>query len=367
MKVLVIGKSTRNIVCSAKRARHTVFALDQYGDIDMLRCADKSHIVKEVQDSEIYELAASFGEVDAVILGPGFEKLEFKNILNNSLQTIDEVGNKLKISKQFKSMGIPHPKTAPLDRTSRLEYPLMVKPITGGGGTFNTIIKNEAELDSFLKRSDAMEFLAQEFVNGMPCSASLIANRNDAVVLALNEQMIGLPWLTKIPFAYCGNITPFHSGFDNEMTEYAEKIARKFGLVGSNGVDFIMTEDGPVVIEVNARFQGTLDTVELATGINIFNAHVQSFEGILPEPVAASCFAARSIVFADHDFVIDGKTSTLLEKCMNNGRAADVPPPGIVLAPDDPITTLIETGNTRDDVFRKIKMSSSFVVNLSQA
>ncbi|MCK5485845.1 MAG: ATP-grasp domain-containing protein, partial [Desulfobacterales bacterium] len=327
----------------------------------------KSHIFGEVSDSELYELAASFGEVDAVILGPGFEKLEFKNILNNPYKTIDEVGNKLKISKKFKSMGIPHPKTAPLDRTSGLEYPLMVKPISGAGGILNTVVKNEGELASFLERGDAMEFLAQEFVTGMPCSASLIANRDDAVVLALNEQMIGVPWLTKIPFAYCGNLTPFHSGFDNEMTRYAEKIAREFELVGSNGVDFIITEEGPVVIEANPRFQGSLDTVELATGINIFHAHVQSFEGVLPEPVVSSCFAVKSIVFADRKFVIDSKMSAFLENYMNQGRAADVPQSGIIVAPDDPITTLIETGKTRDDVFRKIKMSSSYVANLSQA
>ena len=367
MKVLVIGKSTRNLVCSAKRAGYTVFALDQFGDIDMVRCADKSHIFGEISDLELYELAASFGDVDAVVLGPGFEKLEFKNVLNNTRKTIAEVGNKLKISKKFKSMGIPHPKTAPLDRTSGLEYPFMVKPISGAGGILNTIIHNEGELNLFLERTDAREFLAQEFVNGMSCSASLIANKNDAVVLAFNEQLIGLPWLTNIPFAYCGNLTPFHSGFDNEMTEYAEKIAREFELVGSNGVDFIITEEGPVVIEANPRFQGSLDTVELTTGINIFHAHVQSFEGVLPEPVAPSCFAVRSIVFADRKFVIDSRMSALLENCMNQGRAADVPQSGIIVAPDDPITTLIETGKTRDDVFRKIKMSSSYVANLSQA
>lgn len=366
MKVLVIGRSTRNIVCSAKRAGYSVFALDGFGDIDMVRCAAKSHVFGEVSDSELYGLAAAFGEVDAVILGAGFEKLEFGNILNNTRKTIDKVGNKLKISKKFNLMGIPHPETAPMHKVSGLSFPLMVKPISGAGGILNTIVKNEDELNWFLERKDAGDFMAQEFVTGIPCSASLIGNGDEAVVLAINEQMIGMHWLTRMQFAYCGNITPFNSGFGNKMREYAEKIVREIGLIGSNGVDFILTEAGPVVIEVNARFQGSMDTVELATGINIFHAHVQSFEGVLPEPLAPSCFAARSIVFADRKTVIDSRISGILEKYMNQCRAADVPQPGSVVEPDGPVTSLIETGKTRADVFKKIKKSSCHVKGLTQ-
>ncbi|MCX9013924.1 MAG: ATP-grasp domain-containing protein [Candidatus Methanoperedens sp.] len=365
MKVLVIGRSTRNLACSAKRAGYTVFALDQFGDIDMLKCADESRIFGEVTDGELYELAESFGDVDAVVLGAGFEKQDFKNILNNPREIINVMGDKLNIAAKFKSMGIPHPETAPMDRVSGLTFPLMVKPIRGAGGILNIIVKNDDELELFMERNDTRDFMAQEFVTGIPCSASLIGNGDEAVVLALNEQLIGVPWLTRMPFAYCGNITPFHSGFDNEMTGYATQIAEEFGLVGSNGVDFIMTEDGPVVIEVNARFQGSMDTVELATGINIFQSHVQSFEGILPEPLAPSCFAARSIVFADRKMVIDNRISGILENCMEKGRAADVPRPGSVIAPDDPVATLVETGKTRDDVFGRIKKSSCYVKNLT--
>ncbi|KCZ70652.1 putative ATP-dependent carboligase [Candidatus Methanoperedens nitroreducens] len=353
MKILVIGKSTRGIVCSAKRAGYTVYALDQFGDVDMRRCADKAQFLDNV--NRIPELVNSFGEFDAIILGPGFERLKFKNILNNRLKIIEEVSDKLSISKRFKSMGIPHPDTEPLDKASGLKFPLMVKPRSGSGGIQNTIVRNEDELTSFKARSDAGEFIAQEFVNGIPCSASLIGTGDDVAIVALNEQLIGNPWLTRLPFAYCGNITPFSTGFNKEMIEYAKQIALEFRLSGSNGVDFLLTEKDVVAIEVNPRFQGSIDTVELSTGMNIFDAHVRSFEGQLPESREPVCFAAKAIMYANKKTIIYQKLSDRLIKYMDNKHAADIPQPGWVVQPDEPIATVLETGKIREGVLEKVK------------
>ncbi len=355
MKILVIGKSTRGIVCSAKRAGYTVYALDQFGDVDMRRCADKAQLLDSALVNRVPELVNSFGEFDAVILGPGFERLKFKNILNNRLKIIEEVSDKLRIAKRFKSIGIPHPDTEPLDKASGLKFPMMVKPRSGSGGIQNTIVRNEDELASFKARSDAGEFIAQEFVYGTPCSASLIGTGDDAAIVALNEQLIGVPWLTRLPFAYCGNITPFSTIFNKEMIEYAKQIALEFRLSGSNGVDFLLTEKDVVAIEVNPRFQGSIDTVELSTGMNIFDAHVRSFEGQLPEPREPVCFAAKAIMYANKKIVIYQKLSDRLIKYMDNRRAADIPQPGWVVQPDEPIATVLETGKIREEVLEKVK------------
>lgn len=348
MKVLVICKSSRSIVCSAKKAGHTVYALDHFGDVDLIKCADKASPFANIPEAGIYKLVSSFGDVDAVVLGPGFEKLEFKNILNNRLSVMEEVNDKLKIAKKFRLMDIPHPETEPLDKASGLGFPLMIKPRLGSGGMRNAIARNEDELALFSARNDASELIAQEFVEGIPCSASLIGTGDDAVVVSLNEQLIGVPWLTRLPFAYCGNITPFVSGFSEEMIRYSIQIALEFRLAGTNGVDFIQTENGIVAIEVNPRFQGSIDTVELSTGINIFDAHVESFKGGLPKPKKAGCFAAKTILYADRRVIIDRRLSDRLIKCMNARRAVDVPQTGWTVQPDEPVTTFLGTGGTRD-------------------
>ncbi|MBU4374222.1 MAG: ATP-grasp domain-containing protein [Euryarchaeota archaeon] len=367
MKVLVIANNARSIVCSARKAGHTVYAIDRFGDVDLLRCSDKAVVLNYSTENKLHEIIASFGEVDAVILGPGFEKLRLKNTFNNPIEIMEEVSDKSKLPKKLKSMGIPHPETEPISRAGCLRFPLMLKPKLGSGGMRNMIVRSEEELSIFKERNDACEFIAQEFVQGMPCSASVISTGDDAVVVALNEQLIGIPWLTRLPFAYCGNITPFHTKFSNEMIHYAEQIALEFGLLGSNGIDFILSENGIAVIEVNPRFQGSIDTVEQAMGMNIFDAHIKSFAGELPQLREPVCFAAKTIVYANKNVVIDKKIQDAVTRYMNMGQAADVPQPGYVILPDEPITTMLATAETRSLVLGKVNESSRYIKGMSEA
>jgi predicted ATP-grasp superfamily ATP-dependent carboligase len=364
MKVLVIANTARGIVCSAKKAGYTVFTLDRFGDVDTCNSSDRYLLFKTCKESELQELARTFGEVDAVILGPGYEKLKFKNVLSNSPAVMEEVSDKSKLPGKLKSMDIPHPETESIDKARELGFPLIMKPKSGSGGMRNIIVKNERELAIFKERSDASEFIAQEYIEGIPCSASVISSGKDAVVVALNEQLIGIPSLTWLPFAYCGNITPFLSKFNDKMIRYAKRIALEFGLLGSNGVDFIQTKKGIVVIEVNPRFQGSMDTVEPAFGINIFDAHVKSFSGELPEVQESTCFAAKSIVYANKKTVISKTVSDTLKGCMEKGRAADIPRPGTVVLQDEPVSTILATAESRSAALEKVVKSSRTLRNM---
>jgi len=366
MKILVIGNSTRSIVCSAKRAGNTVYALDNFCDIDMQNCADKAFLIGNASEKQIYELALTFGETDGVILGPGFERLKFKNILGNRNEVAEEVNNKLKLAMKLHSLGVPHPETEPLSKASGLKFPLMIKPGCGSGGIRNFVVKDNDELAAIQSRSDAREFIAQEFVKGVPCSASLIGTGDDACVIALNEQLIGIPSLTKLPFAYCGNVTPFITQFKNEMTEYSRQIALEFGLLGSNGVDFIQTEKGIVVIEVNPRFQGSLDTIELSCGINIFDAHVRSFSGELPKPRKHKRFAVRNILYACKSILVNERLFKRLVKCMKMEFAVDIPKKGWIAREDEPLTTLLETGRTREMALEKVERSARYLRRITE-
>jgi hypothetical protein len=173
----------------------------------------------------------------------------------------------------------------------------------------------------------------------------LLSTKNEALSVAVNEQLIGTSWLSRLPFAYCGNITPFRTEQAEEMEALAEDLVIRFKLLGSNGVDFLFTENGPVVLEINPRFQGSLDTVEKAMDINLFEAHVDCFSGELPDKPNAKCFAARGIFYSDREFFIDRELMDIIirEKC------ADIPPQGTVVKPDCPLTSLFSCTSTRED------------------
>jgi predicted ATP-grasp superfamily ATP-dependent carboligase len=308
----------------------------------------------------------SFGSVDGIILGPGFEHLKFENALNNTEEIMAEAGNKSKLPKKLGSMGIAHPETKSIDKADGMEFPLMVKPKSGSGGMKNIVIRNDEEMSLFRERKDSHEFIAQEFVEGIPCSASVISTGDEAVVVAVNEQLIGIPWLTRLPFAYCGNITPFETKSWEKMEEYSKQIAIEFKLQGSNGVDFMMTGKGVKIIEINPRFQGSIDTVELSTGLNVFDAHIKSFSGELPELMEPKCFAAKNIIYSDKKLKINRDISDTLVKYMCKGKAADIPRSGQEVDTDGPVTTILATASTRRMALYKVSRSSRYIKNKTE-
>jgi len=164
-----------------------------------------------------------------------------------------------------------------------------------------------------------------------------------------------------VPFAYCGNVTPFETKSRQEMVEYSKQIAIEFKLQGSNGVDFMLTDKGVYVIEVNPRFQGSIDTIELSTGLNVFDAHIKSFSGELPELRESRCFAAKNIIYADKILKINRDISDTLVKYMNKGKAADIPRPGQEVSLDEPVTTILATGRTRKMVQEKVSRTAQYI------
>jgi len=363
--ILVIGFDTRNIVCSASRAGYKVCSIDAFRDFDLQECAYASALldcrtVKELHQldpSGIKAQMAAFGlEFDALVPGSGLEMLDHNsfscNVLASCPDAIQKASNKIYLSKRLEALGISHPQCYSPEEVDAIEYPVIVKPAFGGGGIFNRVARNKQELLSILEdlfRLDP-EFteqtvVIQDFLEGIPTSVSLLSTKTEALSVAVNEQFIGVPWLSRLPFAYCGNITPFRTGQAKEMEALAEELVLEFKLLGSNGVDFLITETGPVVLEINPRFQGSLDTVEKAMKINLFEAHVGCFRGELPDKPEAKCFAARGILYSDRELFIDRKLMDVILR----EKGADIPSQGTVAEPDGPLTSLFSCSPTREE------------------
>jgi len=344
MRILVIGINIRHIACSAARTGHTVVAADGYCDLDLQRCAQETaQIPREGADTLIPAYVERF-RPDAVVLGPGLEEAQIAGVrvLNNTPEKTAKVSDKLWLACWLEKKGFPFIRTGEVidDLPEGLRFPVVVKPRRGAGGVGCRLVESALELNW----TDGL--IAQELIIGQPASVSLIGNGREARAVGVNEQLIGAAWTGAKGFRYCGNITPLeqpHCG----ITEMAEEIASRLGLVGSNGVDFLMTRDGPVVVEVNCRFQGSLDTVEMVTGMNLFQAHLQSFAGRLPErPALQRCTAGRAIIFA--------RRSLRIEADLCESWTRDVPGSGSQIGMDDPILSVIAEGLDRDGTYAQL-------------
>lgn len=353
--ILIIGFDTRNIVCSAKRAGYTVCSIDAFQDHDLRECAYASARLECTDPKELRKLDPAlilkqmegFGlDFDALVPGSGLEFLDSRHfpcpVLASRPEAVQEASDKQRLAKRLEALGFPHPRCYSPEEADTIEFPVMLKPVAGGGGIFNRVARNRDEFRAVLEEFSGLgldlerDIMVQAFLEGRPSSVSVLATGKEAVSVAVNEQLIGVPWLSRLPFAYCGNVTPLRTEHAGEMEALAEELVLEFGLQGSNGVDFLLTEKGPVVLEINPRFQGSLDTVERATGLNLFEAHVRCFRGELPEKPSAKRFAARGVLYSDRELFID---QTLMDVILRE-ESADIPTPGSVAEPDGPLTSL---------------------------
>lgn len=358
-KILAIGYSVRHIVCSGRRAGYEMYAADAFGDVDTKRCARRYYPLDTLQlHAELKNLKDEIGKVDGLIIASGFESADFgflnedemKKILGNPPLRMKEISNKTWLSSRLDDLGIPYPLTytgieiaSEEEKAEHFRYPVVAKPAYGSGGTANFFCTDEKEVLRWAKKLP--EFLYQEYIRGKNASVSLIATEKEAIPVSVNEQLIGLDALcASRPFLYCGNISPFVTSFSAQMCEIAELLADELGLIGSNGVDFVCTDDGPVVIEVNPRFQGSLDTVELSTGLNLVDAHVKAVKGDLPERVETKRYAAKMITFAKQEGIV-------IEDFDKLAGIVDIPEKGRILKPGEPIATGIGVGNSRERAF----------------
>lgn len=361
--VLVVGYNTRHICQSAKRAGFRVYTIEHYGDRDLREVTDKVMLFREpVEPDEISELLTCFEDYDLIVCGPGFETWRPETttpVLNNDPGLIRQVSDKYWLSEYLQEKGIRHPDTWLLQdvNAEEMTYPLMLKPRWGAGGIENRLLISHTQLKEAQQTCE--DFILQEYLPGKTTSVTLIATGDGrACSIATNEQLQGIT-PPGMPYAYQGNITPYAGRHVKRMRELAEHIAADLRLTGSNGVDFLLTPRGLLVLEVNPRFQGTLETVERAYGVNLFHMHINAFKGVLPEPVEAKRFAAKTVLFAKKNTRVNTHLSDLLYTCHKKSQACDVPHPGVLIPENKPVVTLFSTGTTRKQTLVRLKTLSN--------
>jgi len=343
-KILVIGSSVRHIVCSARRAGYDVISIDFFDDLDLLEC-DKDHI--KIEDDRLDRAIAGLA-FDYAILSSHIECFDIpdtiKNkVLGNSLEKMRKINNKLRLAEKLNDLGYDQPKFYEDPKISTV-----MKPIKGGGGVKNRLIRRKEDIPE-----DYEGFFFQEYIKkGEDTSVSCISDGMDTISLTANEQLIGKKFLNApSSFAYCGNVVPYIGKNSKKMKKIASNLISDLGLKGFNGVDFKVIKDNIYVIEVNPRICGSLDPIELSIGINIFDMHVKSSMGILPNdetiPKKPKNYSARSIVFAKENVRIKEE----LDRCFFR----DIPKVGSVIQKNKPITSITVSDRSRREVLNRIK------------
>ncbi|UCE15261.1 MAG: ATP-grasp domain-containing protein [Candidatus Bathyarchaeota archaeon] len=384
--VLVIGLDVVSLASSARKAGYQVHAVDYFGDQDLKRlCCKTRSIIEQRAGENCGQLDINFSaeallqltkdllkssEIEAMLLSSSLEDSpkvlfalnELIPVIGNPPDIIQKVRNKAHFFRELERQGIPHPETATAEnfeetrkKSENIGFPVVVKPSKGFGGAGVREAYNVQELKQAFRNATLVDnkVLVQERVSGTAASASLISSTDKAVVLTLNEQLLGMREVgQQEPFGYCGNVVPLSlmAAVTDACKSVVEKVVLHFGLVGSNGVDLVISEEGvPYVIEVNPRFQGTLECVERVLRTNIVKAHVEACaQGILPTVLKKpSIFCVRLILFAPQRSITPD-LSIFQE-------ASDIPLPGTIVEEGEPVCSIVVEGTSRDSSLMKAR------------
>ena len=349
--VVVAGVTTRALAVSAARAGYRVTALDAFGDLD-LRAAAEVIALRPDHGTRYSPLAAAVAAepVDATlaVYTSNFENYpaavarlaQGRHLLGNPPEVLARVRNPIELMRVLRRRGfsIPRTRAGPVSGPGLATW--LLKPRRSGGG----------HGISFWRRGRPVPRTSylQERIDGLPGSVVFVADGRRSVPLGVSRQLVADARLGAQRFRYCGSLlgppssrlAPRQEHLVQSAVSLATAVTAEFGLLGLNGLDFIARDGVPYPIEVNPRFSASMELIERAYRLSLFELQVRACRGILPVTLPPCAgVEGKAIVFARRDVVL-GQTRSWLKA----ESFADIPHPGERIRQGHPICTVFATG-----------------------
>lgn len=198
-------------------------------------------------------------------------------LLCSQPSAVSLAADKWKCYHCFKKAGLATPRTwrvkasDALPTASAIGFPLVIKPLDGIGCEAVSLVSDSAGLTAALQ-SPALHqkhILLQEYILGTHASVSLLTGQEGNIALSLNQQLIHVG----TPFTYQGGVIPLqHPLADRAMESACRAVSLVPGLCGYVGVDLVLTETEPYVIEINPRVTTSYVGLRRVLNLNLAQA-----------------------------------------------------------------------------------------------
>ncbi len=384
----VVGFNARPIACSLKRIGAMAYVSDYWGDDDLADCSEEWVAVLTPEPNTrqrgsfevpVYEsLSKNMLEVfahrdlDSVLIGSGFDDhADFLapiankwRLAGNSVELIKKCRKSQNISEICSLYDIRTLNSYDVDTLdegmesgSSLGYPLVARRTISGGGSGIHLIRDKAELEQLLtlKFEKDQVVRLQEYVRGRDVSCSVLSTGNAAETLSIQGQLVGLPSAGRLSdFVYCGNYIPLSvtKSIQNQISRFSEAACAELGLLGSNGLDFVIAKDDAIYfMEINPRMQGTLEMLEKAGNLSVLEYHYDAINGILPEKHHVFKPTVKMIVYA--------LKTGLVPDLSQFPNTVDRTPKGVQVFRGDPICTILESNSSLKECYRRITQTAT--------
>ena len=385
-KLLLIGIDTRSMLNSALKLDYTIYSTSYFSTSDTPTIKNQKIILKE-EDGEscgifedrfnsqsILEISRDYiDEVDYIIPISGISPSEFSKKDQRKILGNHDVGNiedKYKFYKKIKDEFLT-PMTFSINDICEADeicrnYPdtqFILKPVQGSGGYGINVLDNDRDI-----QFNTNEFILQEYVDGISLSSSVLANEKSAKTI-MNSRLLTINDFEKnSSFVYVGNILPLTKEsimskvkdigkINKDMIATSENLAQKFKLTGSNGVDYILNENGLYVIEINPRLQGTFECIEKSLGINMLDAHIRACQGEIVEIPKAKRYAYKKIIYSP---------ARMKYEKIDLDNIYDLPHIGSITEKSEPLLTIIDADESFEKLYEKVEITSEKVNSITK-
>jgi len=199
-------------------------------------------------------------------------------LLGSDPDAVELASNKALSMFALGRSGIPIPRwcvarevRAMLAAAEEIGYPVVGKPLRGTSCEGSVLFRKGSDIDTYFdgKESRRPVLLLQSLVRGETMSLSLVISRSGkARLISVNTQDIsvfpskGIDGAGLPRFIYNGGVTGIEEARFSKggkwgwsvMEALTQKVVSSIpGLRGFVGIDFVMTDKGPVILEVNPR------------------------------------------------------------------------------------------------------------------
>lgn len=424
-KLLIMGINTRGLVNSCINLPYQCYSISYYLTSDFKFPVQEKHLLnqydgkscgffeKNYSPENLLELSLDYiEEVDHIILSSGISSSDFKGkfkkykkkILGN--HNIENTEDKYKFYRKIKNkyltprtFKINHENTEDnIDETLEIikqnnAITFIIKPIEGSGGygvnylkydDKNKFKKNNSYIDfQNFSNYEKCGFIIQEYIEGTNISSSVLSTKNESKTIMISKMLTESDFSIKNSFKYCGNIVPFnlkditdlnnsnnsinpinYTHHINSINNISEELISQLKLVGSNGIDMILTNkykanksakitenEDPYIIEVNPRFQGTYECIEEVLGINLLYAHIKACndELINIPKTKKDEFSIKRIIYSNKKIKVGNITT--------DKSIYDIPHNGVVIEKDEPLVTIVTPKNNLESCKNILKNS----------
>jgi hypothetical protein len=356
---------------SAARSGHPVIALDAFGDRDLEEPAESYSLRRDFgtaySPAALYEAGGKL-KFDAIAYTANLENYpevlarfgEEHKIIGNPPRIVAAVRNWAGLFERLRRAGFPVPETVfygdPMPGDPGRRW--LVKPLRSGGGRGIRFHDPETERSRGDENRQCIPgFVLQEYIPGRACSAAFVADGRECAVLGITEQLIGVRPFGSRDFRYSGSLLPIPEtlgpGSGKTILEKVRRLAafltREYGLMGVNGIDFILRDGQVYLTEVNPRYSASMEIIETAYGLPVFQLHLQSvLKGELPGFELAAAwkpgrFRGKGYIFAERDVAMP---DTRGWPCRG---IRDVPASGELIRREGPVCTVLAEGAGREE------------------